>query len=291
MSFFKSANNTYVDTVNNHTNKLSDKWSGYLKIYNDIFSQYRNSPVSILEIGIQNGGSLECELEYFKQAKNIIGCDINKECANLNFNSDIIRVVIGDANSSDTKTKILAECDAYDIIIDDGSHTSSDIIKSFVHYYPYLKVGGVYIVEDLHCSYWQEFEGGLYDEHSSQSFLKILADVINFEHWGIQKSREEFINGFFPNTMPQGSEDWLSTIYSIQFLNSICVIRKSVSSEVGIGVRVIVGRDELITKDSHQYAGTGPITYPQHLNPKSRDNHNQPYFYSLFEKIFSFFKS
>jgi hypothetical protein len=45
---------------------------------------------------------------------------------------------------------------------------------------------GIYIVEDLCCSYWQDFEGGLNDEASSMAFFKSLVDVINHEHWGQQ---------------------------------------------------------------------------------------------------------
>ena len=41
------------------TGKVSDKWASYLPFYDEIFEKYRTQNLSLLEIGIQNGGSLE----------------------------------------------------------------------------------------------------------------------------------------------------------------------------------------------------------------------------------------
>ena len=46
----------------------------------------------------------------------------------------------------------LSSGDKYDIIIDDASHISDGIQISLAFLFPYLKNGGVYIVEDLHCA-------------------------------------------------------------------------------------------------------------------------------------------
>jgi hypothetical protein len=73
---------------------------------------------------------------------------------------------------------------------------SSDIIKSFALYFPRLAEGGLFIAEDLHCSYWEEFEGGLFDRNSSISFFKSLADIVNFQHWGVSKTRTQLLNHF-----------------------------------------------------------------------------------------------
>ena len=36
-----------------------------------------------------------------------------------------------------------------------------DILNSFEYLYPKLKIGGLYVIEDLHTSYWPKFGGGL----------------------------------------------------------------------------------------------------------------------------------
>ncbi len=37
----------------------------------------------------------------------------------------------------------------FDIIIDDGSHADSDQWKSLGNFFPYLKEGGIYVIEDI----------------------------------------------------------------------------------------------------------------------------------------------
>ena len=41
----------------------------------------------------------------------------------------------------------------FDLIIDDASHQNELTIKTFENYWDMLKDGGVFIIEDLHCSY------------------------------------------------------------------------------------------------------------------------------------------
>lgn len=67
------------------TGKVSDKWESYLRHYDSLFAMYRDQNISLLEIGIQNGGSLDTYCEYFKNAKILIGCDINVNCSKLNY--------------------------------------------------------------------------------------------------------------------------------------------------------------------------------------------------------------
>ena len=64
------------DLYSTHSGKVSDKWSTYLDEYERIFSEYRDKPVRLLEIGVQNGGSLEIWRQYFPNAELILGCVI-----------------------------------------------------------------------------------------------------------------------------------------------------------------------------------------------------------------------
>jgi hypothetical protein len=47
--------------------------------------------------------------------------------------------------------------------------------------FPLLRDGDLYVAEDLCCSYWKEFNNKA--RMSSIAFFKLLADIINFEHW------------------------------------------------------------------------------------------------------------
>ncbi|WP_256749444.1 glycosyltransferase [Mesorhizobium sp. Mes31] len=230
------------DLYNAHGGKVSDKWSIYLDTYDRIFSGYRNKPVRILEIGVQNGGSLEIWRQYFANAELVLGCDINMACGNLVFDDEKIAVVVGDANTDETERNILARSEKFDIIIDDGSHLSSDIIRSFARYFPHLSEGGVYIAEDLHCSYWGEFEGGLYDPLSSMSFFKRLLDVVNHEHWGLDRRRVDALATFAEQNKIAFEEASLASVHSIEFLNSLSVVTKRPTRENVLGPRSVHGR-------------------------------------------------
>jgi hypothetical protein len=98
------------------------------------------------------------------------------------------------------------------------------------------------VAEDLHCSYWAEFDGGCYDPYSSIAFFKKLVDMTNFEHWGADVSRVSFLDGFAKKYNIEFTEDVLASIYSVEFSNSLCFIRKCAAQLVGLGKRVISGQ-------------------------------------------------
>ena len=257
----KSLLELYVE----HQGKVSDKWSIYLTEYDRLFSSYRNLPTRMLEIGIQNGGSLEIWSQYFPQAKVFVGCDINPDCANLTYQDPRIHVVVGDANTDLIKAEIINLSPNFDIVIDDGSHKSSDIIKTFAHYFHLLNDGGIFVAEDLHCSYWDDFEGGLYYPYSSISFFKRIADIINHEHWGVEKERKTLIKGFATEFSVEFNESHLAEIHSIEFFNSVCVVRKRSAFLNVLGERVIAGKEELIV------TGLQHLARSSSANPQSNN--------------------
>ena len=237
---------TLQQLYHEHQGKVSDKWSIYLAEYDRVFAGYRDRNIRLLEIGIQNGGSLEIWSTYFPNAVKLVGCDINPDCGRLTYDSPLTRVVVGDANLDETEKIILGYAQVYDLIIDDGSHRSSDIAKSFVRYFPHLEEGGLFVVEDLHCSYWQEFEGGLFDPYSSVAFFKRLADVINYEHWGGAKSRKDLFAGFSSKYGISFNEECLAHVHSVEFVNSMCFIRKAATECNRLGRRNIAGQQAQI---------------------------------------------
>ena len=253
-----------------HQGKVSDKWSLYLTEYDRLFDSYRDNPVRLLEIGIQNGGSLDIWSKYFSNASVLIGCDINPDCARLIYDDPRIGVIVGDANAPEVREQVFQRSPQFDIIIDDGSHLSSDIIKSFAQYFPLISEGGVFIAEDLHCSYWGQYEGGLFDPYSSITFFKRLADVINHEHWGIPKTHADVLRGIFTKHDCEIDVKALSQVHSIEFINSMCVIRKAPAADNRLGHRIIAGSTEVVVpghRDLHDDPYQFDPTLDQSSNP------------------------
>jgi hypothetical protein len=251
-----SFNRSLKKFYDEHQGKVSDKWSSYLHEYVRIFQEYRKKKIRLLEIGVQNGGSLEIWAKYFKNARKIIGCDIYPKCAELTFDDDRIDVVIGDANTDFGENAIVNKADTFDIVIDDGSHFSSDVIKSFARYFPRLNYNGIYVIEDLHCSYWEEYEGGISAPFSSMTFLKLLADVINFEHWRVDEGKSDYLYKILARLGINISDEVLDEVHSIKFVNSLCIIEKAEKKFNDLGIRNVTGIESDIVPNIKQLLGS-----------------------------------
>lgn len=231
-----------IDTLHRtKTGKVSDKWASYLPYYDKLFSPLRHAPITMLEIGIQNGGSLETWSSYFTEAQKFIGCDIDPKCEGLRYDDARVNVVVGDANAAPTFQKILGLAQQFDIVIDDGSHISRDILNSFINYFPLVKPGGIYVVEDAHCLYMNAYGGGILNEYSAYNFFKKLVDVTSFQFWKDDLSIQNYFRTFFDtSTTPSFIVDgWVD---SIEFKNSLITIRKAERpGHDKLGERITVG--------------------------------------------------
>lgn len=236
--------------------KPSAKWQGYLPHYERWFAKFEHQPIALLEIGVQAGGSLEIWAEHFGQAQHIIGCDIDRACAMLQYRDPRIEVVIGNVNDAQTLSSIQAISPTLDIVVDDGSHQSRDIIQSFLSLFPSVSQTGIYVIEDLHCSYWGEYGGGLYHPQSAIAFFKKIIDIINQPNWGVDVEPSVFFKEFEPaiQALPNPI-DWqlLRDIHSIEFANSMCVVQKRPAAQNGTGRLILSGAKSGDGASAHHY--------------------------------------
>jgi hypothetical protein len=91
-----------------------------------------------------------------------------------------------DQNDSEALTNLCDEYGGFDIIIDDGSHISEHVVKSFQVLFPRLRPNGIYAVEDLQTAYWATWGGGLNSPKSSMAFFKKLADGLSHREYPIE---------------------------------------------------------------------------------------------------------
>jgi hypothetical protein len=124
------------------------KWKHYFDIYDRHLSRFRGREIRILEIGIYSGGSLDMWREYFGAQCRIYGVDIEPACKN--YESDCVKVYIGDQADRNFWTRFKKEVPPFDIVIDDGGHRPEQQIVSIEELLPHLRPGGVYICEDVH---------------------------------------------------------------------------------------------------------------------------------------------
>ncbi|WP_230966579.1 class I SAM-dependent methyltransferase [Nostoc commune] len=189
--------------------RLIHKWHHYFDIYHNHFSRFRGLPVKILEIGVSQGGSVQMWKNYFGEAAYIYGVDIDPRCQELE--EDRIKIFIGNQTDINFLRYVRDEIGAIDIIIDDGGHYMDQQIHSFEELYPALQETGVYLVEDLHTSYWAEYGGGYKKEGSFIEYAKNFIDQINAWH---SKEKE-----FTASNLTQ-------TCTGIHFYDSVLVVEK-----------------------------------------------------------------
>lgn len=160
--------------------KRISKWKHYFQIYEKYFKNYRKEPISLLEIGLFECGSLDMWRNYFHPDSTIVGIDIDKSCSYKA--SSNVQVLIGDQNNEQFCKSLGKQFNGFDIIIDDGSHQNDHQINSFTWLWPYIKENGLYMIEDVHTSYWDEFKGGFKKPSSCVEFSKNIIDNLNAYH-------------------------------------------------------------------------------------------------------------
>ena len=165
------------DLFYNNTGRSVLKWTHYFPAYERHFSPWRNRSLTFIEIGVLGGGSLEMWYKYFGPLATIIGIDINPACKE--YERAGINVRIGDQSDPKFLQSVIDEFGIPDIVLDDGSHIAEHQRASFEFFYPRMPKNSVYMVEDLHTSYWPSHNGGINNPNSFVNYSKNLIDQLN----------------------------------------------------------------------------------------------------------------
>jgi uncharacterized small protein (DUF1192 family) len=233
--------------------KLVDKWEHYLAIYEQELGAIRAAgrPVRLLEIGTQNGGSLELWRRYLPAGSSILGLDIDPRVAALRFDSDHIRVRVADATNPSELDAVLGD-ERFDIIIDDGSHVCADICRTFELLFPRLNPGGRFIIEDLHCSYFPSHGGSLRGPGSAIEHFKGLVDALNADHLTPADAAGDGADRL---------RDYNRTLARVAFFESVTVVEKLAHEKVRPYRRLLSGN----RADIQPFENWVGIAAPEHL--------------------------
>lgn len=146
----------------------------YAQHYERHLGHLRISEMHLLEIGVGHGQSLAAWDIYFQSAK-VFGLDVEPK--------DLRNVYLGNQGDPRVIAELMKNHPAgFEVIIDDGSHSSEDVIKTLLMLWPLVTPNGVYVIEDLQTAYWPSFAGSPWpNQMTSMSFLKGLVDGLNWE--------------------------------------------------------------------------------------------------------------
>lgn len=127
----------------------------------------------LLEIGVYKGDSLKMWNKWFMGKAEIHGIDIRGDYEYLH-ELGIKTHIVDQSNKADLVLFGEQYKDYFDIIIDDGSHMSSDMILTFETLFPYLKSGGFYCIEDLLCDQDTRWNKG---QSIAQRIMQMIGEV------------------------------------------------------------------------------------------------------------------
>ena len=114
----------------------------YLDAYTELFEEFQDEKINLIEIGIYLGGSMRLFEDWFTQA-NIIGYDVTFEFIKVPFKSQKILKSCMDFTEDEFKNN------PPHIIIDDASHVIEQQLKMVEICYPQIQDGGMLIIEDI----------------------------------------------------------------------------------------------------------------------------------------------
>lgn len=190
-------------------NRLIDKWNHYFEVYDRHFSRFRYKPVTVLEIGVFQGGSLQMWKHYFGDQARIYGVDINPECKA--FEEENIKIFIGSQSDRKFLRDLKKKIPKIDILIDDGGHLMRQQIITFEELFDHIHDHGIYLCEDIHTSYWLRFGGGYRRRGTFVEFSKKLIDLLQAFH-----SEQPALR----------VSDFTRSVKSLHYYDSILIIEK-----------------------------------------------------------------
>jgi hypothetical protein len=146
----------------------------YTELYERLFLEWKNEPITIFEIGIANGGSLKMWQEYFSRAR-IFAVDIDPK---TQFDNPRVRTFIADQADRDQLKPAIAAAGRPHILIDDGGHTMEQQQISLGYLFPHVREGGYYVIEDVHTSLPQLWQGYGVERGVANTTLRMLENFV-----------------------------------------------------------------------------------------------------------------
>lgn len=172
----------------------TDKTTGhnYTDFYDCLFNLNKDRIENLAEIGILKGNSIKMWRDYFKNSK-IYGFDNDLKCAEIIDKIENAEFRYTDQNSKESLKMSLNNIplNSLDIIIDDGGHFSSQQRNTLEVFWPYLKQGGVYIVEDIHTNIKHWFPTPIYNNVYYHNETPTLFETLSKLQLGLKLSQDE----------------------------------------------------------------------------------------------------
>lgn len=214
-----------------------DKWGAYLPLYEQVMERIKPGS-AYLEIGVQNMG-WPAALDPEGCFTRCVACDINPVIADHAEGSRFTDIVVGDSAAEETIHRIRDLQLSFDLIVDDASHTQQNILANFMAYWPLLRDGGQFLIEDCHTDFSPPFAEDNYFDVSIYDFFSAFCALptLNCYDRALQQKNAAYrtMRRFYPKIYCDAIADSVSTL---TFVNSCILISKG---DPSLGERILNG--------------------------------------------------
>lgn len=160
----------------------------YCQHYEKHFLPFKDKECVFLELGIggyhfpdRGGAGLKMWREWFTKA-SVTGIDIFDK-SGINWpQQNKLNIYQGSQNDTEFLRSLIETIGRPNIIVDDASHNNKLTIQSFRILFDQLAPGGIYAIEDIESSWWQndEFEGCEdHQDMKANTAINLIREIMN----------------------------------------------------------------------------------------------------------------
>jgi hypothetical protein len=182
---------------------FSLKHTNYFPAYDELLLKFVGQPMTFIEIGVLDGGSLFMWRDFFGDKARIIGIDMNPSAIKWRVHG--FEIFIGNQSDPIFWKEFFEKVGNVDVLVDDGGHRNDQQLVTTLCSLPHIRDGGMIVVEDTQTSFMK------FESFKKFTFVNVLKSKINLLY--ARSSDLNFEKNVFSNS-----------VHSIQFFESICVL-------------------------------------------------------------------
>ena len=166
-----------------------DTFHSYIELYEELLAPFLDKAITLVEIGIQYGGSMLLWQDYLPNAQFVFVDNVNSIHPKILDHLDPSRtsLLFQDAYSEISANAVSRIADSglpggIDFIIDDGPHTLQSQIDFLRLYLPLLNKGGVAVIEDVQDVQWFPYLEWEVENASSEFAREFTFERVDLRH-------------------------------------------------------------------------------------------------------------
>ena len=164
-----------------------DTFHSYIELYEQLLAPFVDKAITLVEIGIQYGGSMLLWQDYLPKAEFIFVDNVNSIHPKVlnHLDPDRTSILFQDAYNdigAEDVSYLAKDSGGIDFIIDDGPHTLQSQIDFLRLYLPLLNQGGVALIEDVQDVHWFPYLEWEVENAGSEFALEFTFERVDLRH-------------------------------------------------------------------------------------------------------------